>query len=47
LLETYLGVAPRGLHSFTLAIPTWLREKSNIPAIIRREWGVNIEGRRS
>jgi carbamoyltransferase len=44
LLETYLGVAPRGLRSFMLAIPTWLREKNNIPAIIRREMGKEYEG---
>src|SRR5262245_51548244 len=44
LLETYLGVAPRGLRSFTLAIPTWLREKNNVPAIIRRELGKEYEG---
>jgi carbamoyltransferase len=44
LLETYLGVAPRGLRSFTLAIPTWLREKNNIPAIIRRELGKEYKG---
>src|SRR6266576_1309035 len=24
LLETYLAVAPRGLRSFSVAIPTWL-----------------------
>ena len=23
LIETYLGVAPRGLRSFSMAIPTW------------------------
>src|ERR1044071_8966143 len=39
LLETYLGVAPSGLRSFTMAIPTWLREKNNIPALIRRQMG--------
>lgn len=27
LLETYLAFAPRGFHSFRLAIPVWLREK--------------------
>ena len=37
LLETYLGLAPRGLSSFLAAIPTYLREKSRIPATIRRE----------
>jgi carbamoyltransferase len=27
LLEQYLGVAPRGLRQFTVAMPVWLREK--------------------
>src|SRR5687768_8102563 len=27
LIETYLGVAPRGLKSFSMAMTTWLREK--------------------
>ncbi len=31
LLETYLGVAPRGFSSFVRAIPLWLREKLRIP----------------
>ncbi|MEN3329554.1 MAG: carbamoyltransferase [Acidobacteriota bacterium] len=44
LIETYLGVAPSGLRSFALAIPTWLREKSNIPSLIRREIGKEYEG---
>jgi carbamoyltransferase len=44
LLETYLAVAPRGLRSFSVAIPTWLREKNNVPAIIRRELGDEYEG---
>ena len=44
LIETYLGVAPSGLRSFALAIPTWLREKNNIPAIIRRNLGKEYDG---
>ena len=44
LIETYLGVAPGGLKSFALAIPTWLREKNNIPAIIRRNLGKEYDG---
>jgi carbamoyltransferase len=44
LLETYLAVAPRGLRSFSVAIPTWLREKNNIPAIIRRNLGRGYDG---
>ena len=27
ILESYLGVAPRGLRSFLLAMPVWLKEK--------------------
>jgi carbamoyltransferase len=44
LIETYLGVAPGGLKSFAKAIPTWLREKNNIPAIIRRNLGKEYDG---
>jgi len=44
LIETYLGVAPRGLRSFSMAIPTWLREKNNIPGIIKRSLGKKYEG---
>ena len=31
ILETYFGVAPRGLRSFMMAVPLWLREKLWIP----------------
>ena len=31
ILETYMSVAPRGLKSFMMAIPLWLREKLWIP----------------
>lgn len=44
LVETYLGVAPSGLRSFSMAIPTWLREKNNIPSIIRRKLGKEYKG---
>jgi carbamoyltransferase len=44
LLETYLGVAPRGLRSFQAAMPTWLREKGNIPSIIRKKLGSDYKG---
>jgi len=27
LLETYLGVAPKGIRSFSMAIPVWVQEK--------------------
>ena len=35
LLQTYGAVAPRGLRSFLLAMPTWLRQKLWIPAEIQ------------
>ena len=44
LIETYLGVAPSGLRSFAMAIPTWLREKSNVPSLIRKQIGKEYEG---
>ena len=44
LIETYLGVAPSGLKSFSKAIPTWLREKNNIPSIIRRNLSKEYKG---
>jgi carbamoyltransferase len=44
LIETYLGVAPSGVRSFSMAIPTWLREKNNIPRIIRRKLGKQYKG---
>jgi carbamoyltransferase len=44
LIETYLGVAPSGLRSFAMAIPTWLREKNNVPALIRRNLGKQYRG---
>lgn len=44
LIETYLGTAPSGLRSFSMAIPTWLREKNNIPKLIRRNLGKEYDG---
>ena len=35
ILETYLAYAPRGLRSFLMAMPLWLREKLWIPSLIR------------
>ena len=34
ILETYAGVAPRGLRSFMQALPVWLKQKLWIPAEI-------------
>jgi carbamoyltransferase len=39
LLETYLAVAPRGLRSFLLAMPTWLGSKLWLADVLRRELG--------
>ena len=39
LLETYLDYAPRGLRSFLLAMPLWLREKLWIREQVSREVG--------
>jgi carbamoyltransferase len=44
LVETYLGVAPHGLRSFSTAIPTWLYEKGNIPSTIRKQLGAKYKG---
>ena len=31
ILETYMAVAPKGLHSFMMALPVWLKQKLWIP----------------
>ena len=36
ILKTYFSVAPRGLRSFLMAVPLWLREKLWIPAEIEQ-----------
>jgi carbamoyltransferase len=36
LLETYLAFAPRGLNSFSLAMPAWLKDKLYTRRAIRR-----------
>jgi len=36
ILDTYLGVAPRGLKSFLMAAPLWLKEKLHLDREIRR-----------
>lgn len=35
LLETYVAYAPRGLKSFIMAMPLWLKEKLWIPSLIK------------
>lgn len=37
LLETYYGFAPKGLSSFLMSIPVWLREKMFLKRLIRDE----------
>ena len=37
LLQTYIGVAPRGLRSFIKAMPVWLKEKLGTNKLIRDE----------
>ncbi len=35
LLETYYGFAPKGIQSFMMSIPVWLREKMFLKRVIR------------
>jgi carbamoyltransferase len=37
LLETYLAFAPRGLRSFRMAMPLWLKEKLFQKLLLRDE----------
>lgn len=37
LLETYYNFVPRGLRSFIIAIPVWLREKMFLKRVIKEE----------
>jgi carbamoyltransferase len=39
ILETYLAYAPRGIRSFLMAMPLWLKDKLWIPQLIRSELG--------
>ncbi|HEX8651071.1 MAG TPA: carbamoyltransferase [Pyrinomonadaceae bacterium] len=39
LLETYLAFAPWGFPSYLKGMPTWLKEKLNLPALLRKELG--------
>jgi carbamoyltransferase len=38
LLETYLTFAPRGIKSFAMSIPLWLREKLFLKDLLRKEF---------
>ncbi|MFN2350951.1 MAG: carbamoyltransferase [Kiritimatiellia bacterium] len=47
ILDTYFSVAPRGLSSFMMAIPLWLRHKLWIPMIIEKSLAdLGIHGHR-
>ena len=37
LLETYIGVAPRGIRQFSQAMPVWLREKLFLKSMLANE----------
>lgn len=37
LLETYLAFAPRGLRSFIMAMPVWLKEKMLLKNLLQKE----------
>ena len=39
ILETYLAYAPRGIRSFLMSMPLWLKDKLWIPQLIRSELG--------
>lgn len=39
ILESYLAYAPRGLRSYLMAVPLWIRRKLWMPDLIRRELG--------
>jgi len=45
LLETWLGVAPRGFGAFTAALPLWLRQKLHLPREMDRGLGGEYRGR--
>ena len=38
LLETYIGMSPRGFNSFRMAIPLWLREKLFLKDFLFKEF---------
>ena len=42
ILETYLGVAPRGFRSFAMAAPVWLKDKLYLERQLRE--GLRFEG---
>ena len=45
LLETYLAFAPAGFVSFRRALPVWVKNKLNLPGLMRNELGEDFQGR--
>jgi carbamoyltransferase len=45
LLETYLAFAPRGINSFRMALPLWLREKLFSKHLLAKELAALAPGR--
>jgi carbamoyltransferase len=45
LLETYLTYAPKGLRSFMMAMPLWLKTKLHLPREIRKALGGGYQKR--
>lgn len=43
LLETYLAFAPKGVQSFTAAMPVWLKEKLLLKSLLQKELAL-VEG---
>jgi carbamoyltransferase len=44
LLETYHGFAPRGLRSFIMAMPVWIKEKLLMRSLLREELAKQGDG---
>jgi len=47
LLETYLSYAPKGLPSFLMAMPIWLKEKLFLKSTLRRELKALLKNKNS
>ena len=45
LIETYLAFAPKGLRSFMMAMPLWLKTKLHLPREIRKALGGHYQRR--
>jgi carbamoyltransferase len=44
LLETYHGFAPRGLRSFLMAMPVWIKEKLLMRSLLKKELAKHGDG---